>query len=171
MEGMLTWPFSVATPSLLLLQLQVAEAALCVLHALLIRIRVRADTKRMLCHAVVTSDLHQPLLSLMHIHPKSMGSSKVSLLLCLLQLCKDVMQYLVRSLPSRQARLHTHSPQAVECLAALAETNAAGVRVLARDGCVAALLAVLSQADLASKSVRSAAVLLQFIAQHQSSVR
>ena len=61
--------------------------------------------------------------------------------------------------------------QAVECLAALAETNAANVRVLAKDGCVAALLSVLSQADAVSKSVRSAAVLLRFIAQHQSLVR
>ena len=62
------------------LHLQVAEAALCVLHALLMRIRVRADTKRVLCHAVIAADLHQPLLALLHIHPTSMGSSKVPLL-------------------------------------------------------------------------------------------
>ena len=62
-------------------------------------------------------------------------------------------------------------PQAVECLAALAETSAASVWALGKDGCVPALLSVLSQADAASKSVRSAAVLLQFIAQHQSSAR
>ena len=43
-------------------------------------IRVRADTKRVLCHAVIAADLHQPLLALLHIHPTSMGSSKVPLL-------------------------------------------------------------------------------------------
>ena len=47
------------------------------LHALLVRIVLRADTKRVLCHAVIASDLHQPLLSLLHIHPASMGSSQV----------------------------------------------------------------------------------------------
>ncbi|CAL5230097.1 g13555 [Coccomyxa viridis] len=117
-------------------ELEVAEAALCVLHALLVRIRLRADTKRVLCHAVIAADLHQPLLALLHIHPTSMGSSK-----------------------------------AVECLAALAETNAANVRVLAKDGCVAALLSVIGHADAASKSARSGVVLLQFLAQHQASVR
>ena len=67
-----------------MIRLQVAEAALCVLHALLTRIRVRADTKRMLCHAVLAADVHQPLVSLMHIHPKPNGSSsKVSFLPCL----------------------------------------------------------------------------------------
>ena len=64
-------------PKLFIILMQVAEAALCVLHALLIRIRLRADMKRILCHAVVAADLHQPLLALMHIHPKSLGSSKV----------------------------------------------------------------------------------------------
>ena len=62
-------------------------------------------------------------------------------------------------------------PQAVECLAALAETNAANVRVLAKDNCMAALLSVIGHADAASKSARSAVVLLHFLAQHQSSVR
>ena len=47
------------------------------LHALLVRIGVRADTKRVLCHAVIASDLHQPLLALLHVHPTSMGSLKV----------------------------------------------------------------------------------------------
>ena len=59
------------------LDMQVAEAALCVLHTLLIRIRVRVDTKRVLCQAVVAADLHQPLLTLLHIHPTSIDSSKV----------------------------------------------------------------------------------------------
>ena len=57
--------------------LQVAEAAVCVLHALLVRVRVRADTKRVLCHAVIAADLHQPLLALLHAHPTCVGSSKV----------------------------------------------------------------------------------------------
>lgn len=61
--------------------------------------------------------------------------------------------------------------QAVECLAALAETNAPNVRVLAKDGCVAALLSVIGHADAASKSARSGVVLLQYLAQHQASVR
>lgn len=64
-------------PMLSILHVQVAEAALCVLHAILIRIRLWADMKRMLCHAVIAADLHQPLLALMHIHPKSLASCKV----------------------------------------------------------------------------------------------
>lgn len=60
--------------------------------------------------------------------------------------------------------------QAVECLAAIAESNTAHVRVLAQDGAVDSLLSVLGHTTL-SRGVRSAAVLLQFLAQRQSSVR
>lgn len=61
--------------------------------------------------------------------------------------------------------------QAVECLAAVAEGNPAHVRVLGQSGCVDAFLSVISHASPTSKTVRSTAVLLHFVAQHQSSVR
>ena len=60
------------------LHMQVAEAALCVLHTLLTEDQGPQQTrKRVLCHAVVAADLHQPLLALLHTHPTSMGSSTV----------------------------------------------------------------------------------------------
>lgn len=58
---------------------QVAEAALCVLCAILLRAGVRADMKRLLCKTVVAVGLHQSLLALLHVHPLSQGASKVCL--------------------------------------------------------------------------------------------
>ena len=56
---------------------QVAEAALCVLSTLLLTTKMRADTKRMLCHAVVVSQLHQALLAFLRTSPRSSGACKV----------------------------------------------------------------------------------------------
>ncbi len=56
---------------------QVAEAALCVLSTLLLKTKMRADTKRMLCHAVVASQLHQALLVFLRTSPRSSGACKV----------------------------------------------------------------------------------------------
>ena len=58
-------------------RVQVAEAALCVLSILLLKTKMRADTKRMLCHAVVASQLHQALLAFLRTSPRSSGACKV----------------------------------------------------------------------------------------------
>ena len=58
-------------------RVQVAEAALCVLSTLLLKTKMRADTKRMLCHAVVASQLHQALLAFLRTSPRSSGACKV----------------------------------------------------------------------------------------------
>lgn len=57
--------------------MQVAEAALCVLHNVLLGISLRFEMSRAMSHAVVAADLHQPLLALMRIHPQSQGACKV----------------------------------------------------------------------------------------------
>ena len=61
--------------------------------------------------------------------------------------------------------------QAVESLAAVADSNMSHTGVLARDGCVDSLLSVLAHANAGSRAVRTAAALLQYLAQHQSIVR
>lgn len=57
--------------------MQVAEAALCVLHNVLLGISLRFEMSRAMSHAVIAADLHQPLLALMRIHPQSQGACKV----------------------------------------------------------------------------------------------
>ena len=57
--------------------MQVAEAALCVLHNVLLGISLRFEMNRAMSQAVVAADLHQPLLALMRIHPQSQGACKV----------------------------------------------------------------------------------------------
>ena len=61
--------------------------------------------------------------------------------------------------------------QAVESLAAVADSNMSHTGALARDGCVDSLLSVLVHANAGSRAVRTAAALLQYLAQHQSIVR
>ena len=61
--------------------------------------------------------------------------------------------------------------QAVESLAAVADSNMTHTAALAKDGCVDSVLSVLVHASAASRAVRSAAVLLQYLAQHQNIVR
>ena len=61
--------------------------------------------------------------------------------------------------------------QAVESLAAVADSNMSHTGALAKNGCVDSLLSVLAHANAGSRAVRTAAVLLQYLAQHQSIVR
>ena len=61
--------------------------------------------------------------------------------------------------------------QAVESLAAVADSNMSHTGVLAKNGCVDSLLSVLAHAIAGSRAVRTAAVLLQYLAQHQSIAR
>ena len=61
--------------------------------------------------------------------------------------------------------------QAVESLAAVADSNMTHTEALVKSGCVDSLLSVLAHANAVSRAVRSAAVLLQYLAQQQSFVR
>ena len=61
--------------------------------------------------------------------------------------------------------------QAVESLAAVADSNMSHTGALAKGGCVDSLLSVLGHANAGSRAVRTAAVLLQYLVQHQSIVR